>query len=257
MDKFVNHLNQSKFRRTNGTWNELMLNDPWSVGYVSRLIESRSFDNKEDWESFYYDSGKERIKKMSSLSLKNQDLLNNEGLIKYDKERVHRFTEGFKDLNWSYGRTKLELQLKGELLYIHIRNKHQDITLQDCESAVRYRVICDTWNGIVLREHNTVTRLRARYPDIDFRKMDGDFDYKYGVDYELYKTDELLCAVQIKPKSYLRRNSYIEKARMANKKKNQYYTSSFATPVYDVISNHDGSIINQDVIRKIDMLYKT
>lgn len=130
MDKFINHLNKSKFNRTNSPWNELMLNDPWSVGYVSSLIESRSFRNKEEWESFYYDSGNDRLKKMSTFSLKNQALLNNESLIRFEKERVHRFTQGFKELNWNYGRTKLELQLKGELLYNHVRLKHDDITLK-------------------------------------------------------------------------------------------------------------------------------
>lgn len=233
-----------------------MLNDPWSVGFVSRLIESRPFNTKEEWESFYYDSGKERAKKMSTFSLKNQALLNNESLIKYEKDRVHRFTQGFKELNWSYGRTKLELQLKGELLYNRVSNKYHDISLQDCQAAVRYRVICDTWNGIVLREHNTIKRLEERYTDIDFRKKDGDFDYTYGVDYELYKMDELLCAIQIKPKSYLYRNSYIEKARTANQKKNQSYTATFGKSVYNVISKLDGSIINQDVIKKIDLIYK-
>lgn len=101
MDKFINHLNKSKFRRTNSPWNELMLNDPWSVGYVSRLIESRPFNTKEEWETYYYESGKERIKKISEFSLKNQALLNNESLIRYQKERVQRFTQGFKELNWN------------------------------------------------------------------------------------------------------------------------------------------------------------
>ena len=256
MDKFINHLNKSKFRRTNSPWNELMLNDPWSVGYVSRLIESRPFITKEEWETYYYESGKERIKKISEFSLKNQALLNNESLIRYQKERVQRFTQGFKELNWNYGRTKLELHLKGELLYSHIKNKHSDITLEDCQSAVRQRVICDTWNGIILREHNTVEKLKEQFKDISFVKKDGDFDYQYGVDYELYKSDKLVCAIQIKPKSYQGHNEYIEKARMANQKKNKAFKERFGKPVYDVISKLDGSLINKEVIKKIERMVK-
>lgn len=232
-----------------------MLNDPWSVGYVSRLIESRPFNCKEEWESFYYDSGKERLKKMSAFSLKNQALLNNESLIRFEKERVQRFTQGFKELNWSYGRTKLELQLKGELLFNQIRLKQDDITLKDCQSAVRFRVICDTWNGIVLREHNTVKKLQETFKDITFVKKDGDFDYKYGVDYELHKSGKLYCAIQIKPQSYTYNNHYIEKARSANQKKNKDYTDTFGKPVYNVISRHDGNIINKDVIVKLKRVF--
>ncbi len=251
MDKFTNHLDKSKFSRTNSPWNELMLNDPWSVGYVSSLIESRSFRNKEEWESFYYDSGKDRLKKMSTFSLKNQALLNNESLIRFEKERVHRFTQGFKELNWNYGRTKLELQLKGELLHGRIKDKYKDITLMDCQAAVRFRVICDTWNGIILREHNTIKKLQDRIKDLSFVKKDGDFDYQYGVDYEIYRSDRLICAIQIKPKSYLYNNSYIEKARAANQNKNKAYTETFGKPVYDVISKHDGTVINEYVIEKL------
>ncbi len=251
MDKFVNHLNQSKFRRTNSPWNELMLNDPWSVGYVSSLIESKIFRNKEEWEAYYYESGKERLAKMSEFSLKNQTLLNNESLIKYEKDRVHRFTQGFKELNWNYGRTKLELNLKGEMLHGHIKNKHTDISLKDCQAAVRFRVICETWNGIVLREHNTVDVLKKRFPHVTIVKKEGDFDYKYAVDYELYNRQNLICAIQIKPKSYLRSTSYVAIAKAANKKKNQLYFSEFDKPVIDVISKHDGSIINKEVIQKI------
>ena len=50
MDEFVLTIDKDKFRSTNAKWNELMLNDPWSVGYVSTLIEAANWKNKEEWE---------------------------------------------------------------------------------------------------------------------------------------------------------------------------------------------------------------
>ena len=57
MDEFVLGIDKDKFRSTNAKWNELMLNDPWSVGYVSTLIEASNWKSKEEWEETYYASG--------------------------------------------------------------------------------------------------------------------------------------------------------------------------------------------------------
>ena len=50
MEEFVNTIDLQKFASTNGAWNDLMLNDPWSVGYVTTLIELKQFKTKEEWE---------------------------------------------------------------------------------------------------------------------------------------------------------------------------------------------------------------
>lgn len=60
MEEFKLSINIDKFRSTNGIWNDLMLNDPWSVGYVSQLIETKEWVSKEEWEEFYYLKGKEK-----------------------------------------------------------------------------------------------------------------------------------------------------------------------------------------------------
>lgn len=54
MDEFILSIDKEKFRSTNAKWNKLMLNDPWSVGYVSTLIETANWKNKEEWETTYY-----------------------------------------------------------------------------------------------------------------------------------------------------------------------------------------------------------
>lgn len=56
MEEFVLGIDREKFSSTNAKWNALMLNDPWSVGYVSTLIELQSWQSKEEWEEFYYEA---------------------------------------------------------------------------------------------------------------------------------------------------------------------------------------------------------
>ncbi|MEZ4792446.1 MAG: hypothetical protein R2783_02950 [Gelidibacter sp.] len=73
MDEFINRLDTALFESTNGLWNDLMLNDPWSVGYVTTLIELKTFNGKDDWESFYYQSGEERNSKITELSIEHQN----------------------------------------------------------------------------------------------------------------------------------------------------------------------------------------
>ena len=94
-------------------------------------------------------------------------------------------------------------------------------------------------------------RLEKEYLGIPLDTDDGDFDYKYGVDYEVYKSNKLICALQIKPKSYLSHNHYIEKARTANLSKNKAYLEAFGIPVYNVISKLDGTVINKVVLHKL------
>lgn len=208
MDEFELNLDVEKFRLTNGPWNELKLNSPESVGYVSKLVESRPFSNKEEWEEFYYNNV----------------------------------------------RTQEQLAEKGEMLFKSV--KSLGITLEECFKAVRFRVVCETWNGIIIRERNTMIKLSLLFPDFSFWKTDGEFDYKYAVDYEVYLNEVLLCGLQIKPQSYEYDNSYVNLAREANKKKNKEYFDLKGVPVLDVISHSAGDILNHEVIWELVRLKK-
>ena len=52
MDEFLLTIDKIKFRNTNAAWNELCLNDPWSVGYVSTLVEVHPFNIKKNGKIF-------------------------------------------------------------------------------------------------------------------------------------------------------------------------------------------------------------
>ena len=252
MDEFVNTLDADKFRSTNGLWNSLMLNDPWSVGYVTTLIETKAFNAKEEWEEFYYESGAKRDNLISSFDADSRNILNDEQLIKVDKLKIEKLSWNLKAFNLNFGRTQKQFEKKGGILFNYIESGN-NISLEECIECIRFRVICETWNGVILRERNTISALKKAIPDIEYRKTTGAFDHQYAVDYELFLRQELICGVQIKPNSYLGKSSFLEKARIANQEKNKKYYANCGKKVFDVISKTDGTIINTDVIEKIKM----
>ena len=252
MEKFDIPIDKEIFRKTNAPWNRLMLNVPWSVGSVSQLIELKPFKNKDEWRDFYYEMGAYRLKKMSTLSKELQDILQDEQLIRTDKNKISQLSKQLANINKLNGRTETELKKKGNILFEAVKNSIPDITQDDCFKAVEYRVIGETWNGIVLREKNTVEGLKKKYPNLEFKKTDGAFDFEYAVDFDLYQNEKLICGIQIKPKSYTYDTPYIKKAKDTNRKKNSKYTSEFQAPVFDIISTIKGEIINTAIYREIN-----
>ena len=250
MEEFVLGIDRDKFSSTNGMWNSLMLNAPWSVGYVSTLIELQSWQSKEEWEEFYYRSGEQR----QALLGDNRDPLDNFSLIRTDREAVNKLSWDVKNLNTQYGRTKEDLKRKAEVLYAAVRNNGHGLTLEECEECVRFRVICETWNGIILRENNTIEVLTARFPMLSFEKTSGEIDHTYAVDFEVFRAGSLICGIQIKPQSYTWDAPYIAKARTANKAKNAAYTKLKGVPVFDIISKTNGEIQSPKVLGQINSL---
>ena len=250
MEEFVLGIDRAKFSSTNAMWNKLMLNDPWSVGYVSTLIELQPWPSKEDWESFYYESGEQR----KILLGANAALLEDYSLIRTNKSQVDALSYDIKNLNTQYGRTPEDLALKAQTLYNAVKNNGNGLTLEDCIECVRFRVICETWNGIILREKNTVQVLQTSFPHLTFTKTSGEDDHRYAVDFEVSQSGTLICGIQVKPKSYTWNAPYISKARSANRLKNAEYSRLKDVPVYDVISKTDGEILNPKVLEEIRKL---
>ena len=250
MDKFTNPLPIPKFRATNAMWNHLKLNAPWSVGYVSMLIERESFTGKEDWEAYYYQSGEQRNKLLVQKNYDFQALLNEPLLKLTHPDKIKRLPKDLKNLNLHYGRTPDQLAQKGLILYEYMGKTRWELTLEECVACVRFRVVCETWNGIIIRERRAITFLKKHFPQVEFRKTDGDFDHRYAVDYELFKNGQLVCGIQVKPKSYLYHNVYINAARRANQRKNEQYRQQFCKPVFDVVFDWD-RVVNEAVIGDI------
>lgn len=246
MEEFKLSIDAGKFRSTNAAWNDLMLNDPYSVGYVSQLIESKEWSSKEEWEQFYYDSGEERNKLLGS----DRAILNDDSLQLTQKWKIQSLTWQQKNLNYQYGRTKDDLMNKARKLNAVVKN----LTLDECYECVRFRTICETWNGIIVREANTIRTLSSYFPNYEFQKTDGNTDHTYAVDYEVLCNGILKCGIQIKPKSYTFNAPYLQKARYANQQKYAAYTKLKGVPVYTVISKGNGDILNNEVIQLLRSL---
>lgn len=239
-NEFILGIDAEKFRRTNFSWNKLMLNDPWSVGYVSTLIETREWTSKEDWENFYYKSGEQRKALLGS----NANLLNDYTLQLRNKSVIYGLPWNVKNLNYQYGRTKDDLLAKAKTLGEEVQKFGLNLTTDELFECVRFRTICETWNGIILRENNTVKTIQNMFPSLTVKKTDGEVDHDYAVDYELYSGDKLVSAIQVKPKSYLGNAPYLRKACMANASKYAAYKELHNVDVVTVISKTNGEIIN-------------
>lgn len=237
MDLFQNKIDPKKFRYTNALWNELQLNHPMSVGYVTTLIESKNFQTKEEWRDFYYRSGQTRL-----------------ALAKEKGITLASNNSQAKALNGNYGRTEEELRIKGRIMYeaLQERGNPLQITLAECVYMVKFRVMGETWNGVIMRERNTIKTLQQHFPHCTFRKVSGEDDFRYAIDYEIYLHNTLMCAVQIKPLSYQKGFSQeIQKAKKANNLKNKHYTDKFGKEVLYVYSNNKGDILNPEILQNI------
>jgi len=242
-DLFSIIIDNEKFRSTNYLWNKLRLNSPYSVGYVTTLIESKVFKNKEEWRDFYFQSGEERLDKMHNL-----------GLTDKDKSQLK-----WQQLAGSHGRTESELKGLGKQLYQEVERQGNSlgITLPECVWMVKYRVIGETWNGVIAREQNTIKTLQGDFPELTFKSCDGETDYRYGIDYEVFDGDERIVAIQIKPDSYRKgRSKAILNAKKSNELKNEAYTEKYQAPVLYIYATTKGNIINVDVKATLSNLIK-
>lgn len=248
------NIDTSKFRATNAVWNHLCLNDPWSVGYVSTLIEKQSFATKEAWESYYYESGKKRQAALLQLDSSLQKTLNNGLLKRENPQLIRQIPFKYRQINTQFGRTKADFEEKAKSLQKHC---HIELTTMEAIECVRFRVICETWNGIIVRERATIQTLQRHFPQIEFRVSDGERDYQYAIDYELFLHNQLLGAIQIKPKSYQGNQSYLQKAKNANQRKHQAYFNAHKRNVRYIFANHQGEILNtDDFLEKLKKYYK-
>ncbi len=118
-----------------------MLNDPWSVGYVTTLIELVPFLKKEDWEKFYYESGQKRELLVANLHVDQQKIVNDEALIRVNRNAVNHLNWDLKNLNTQYGRTKDRLYQKGQILFNTLENKGLGLTKDECFECVG-QVVC-------------------------------------------------------------------------------------------------------------------
>lgn len=249
MDLFENSVSKNKFQSTNDLWNKLKLNTGWSVGYVSNIIKSK-FKCKEEWKEYYFKTGIERQEKLKKLPIWEQNALNDITINKYKGDNAY--------LNYDFGRTKEEIANKGLILYKHIVDSGNPlkITEEECMLIAFFRVVCETWNGIAVREYNTRDYIEKYFKDrgiiISLVDTSGRFDYSFGVDFEVYHEGNIECGLQVKPPSYNSDKDYLKVAKNINENKNTKYKEQFNRDVLYVYSKTDGEICNKEILTSLD-----
>jgi hypothetical protein len=148
--------------------------------------------------------------------------------------------EEWEEYYYVNGRSKEYLVEVGQKLYNAVKSD-LNISLEECIECVRFRVICETWNGIIIREMNTIKQLTLIYDNKFTYKKTTDIDFEFAVDYEMYYKDKLICGLQIKPTSYLTSDfEYIRRAHRCNDEKNLKYQQKFGVPVITITSEMSG-----------------
>lgn len=221
---------EAKFRYTNPIWNNMGLNHPSKVGMVSQLIQNKVFESKEDWANYYFESGRQRW----------------EDIMEKGPSAVY---------GGDYGRTREELIAIGEELYQGVLKQGNPLKLtkEECIDCVAYRVIGETYDGIILREENTIKTIQELFDNLFkdkhglvFKKTLGSEDAKYAVDYEVFsKQGNLILGLQIKPSSYRKPNRRVMgNIHEVNLSKNKLYFKEKGVGVEYVYSNTKGVLDN-------------
>ena len=245
MEAFACPVDKKKLRYTNEIWNRLRLNSRWSIGSVTSLIQQYTFESKEEWMAFYYESGLHRSRICRNLPKTYRDATSNHRMI---APNIHRLPQDIIALNYGYGRTKKELELRAREMHDEIKKlgNPYKITLKECIQMVEYRVIGETWNGFVLRKENTRKTLQKRFPLLDFRKSTVE-----GVDFEVYQNRKLIGALQIKPQSF--KTNHISVAnthKQINSLQQQAFESAQGVPALIIYADTKGRIENPEDLNK-------
>lgn len=251
MEEFVCDISRDKLSKTNRIWGLSKLNAAWTIGMVSTLCTAKKFTSKEEFKEYYFESGMRREEIIKTLPEEEQRLATSirmPAFIKTNYPHIHK-------LNTTYGRTIEQMRFIGDLFYSCIEKDESlnFITRRDARYLVLYRVIAETWNGIGLREMNTIASINRLFKqhNLDWRcsKIAGELDGRYEIDAQIVDGQgRLLLAIQIKPKSY--RGQYGLKAETEswNTVKNKEFRVQYGKPVVYVYSTTRGEILNPEAL---------
>lgn len=255
MDSFKCAVSKEKLRATNKTWGEKQLNRPWLVGMVSKLAMDHTFRTKEEFRDYYFESGRKRHEALSKLSEEEQYIANTVWM----PENLWQTHPHIAKINYDHGRTANELKRIGDFFYGFLKEtpNSKNITLTEVRYMVPYRVIGETWNGLILRELQTIKTLNdwitTRNIPVHFDKLEGSKDARYEVDaVGVDSNGRILVGIQIKPKSYSKGFEDSDKVYAMNKKKYDSFLRDYEAQVGVVYSDMKGTISNTEILPQIE-----
>ncbi len=237
-------VSQKELARTNEIWNRCKINHPWSIGYTSSLIKHSLYNSFSEWLTYYFESGEERDLLVDALhNYDHHHWLRQFEAVHDNLHVIYNLPKSIQTLNFEYGRSWEFIDLRVRYFLYHLKLSNIHISQRLGTKIFLQRVLIDTWNGHV-REYNTIQRLYLLYPQCAFKSSTPWSDFNHAIDYTIHCHNRLLGALQIKPASYRSNAVYVKKAQAINKKKNEKYSKRYGVPVWTIISNEDGTILD-------------
>lgn len=140
-------------------------------------------------------------------------------------DTTHDFTrEGWEEFYFS----KMDIR-KLRNIAVVINQKHS-IDYETAKQYVFYRVIGQTWNGM-MEEMNVIKDIQTEFPNLDFKKTPYKIDNEYFTDWEGYSAELLTIGFQIKPFTYnLMSSPYQLRAKENHEAQRQKYMDEFKVP---------------------------
>lgn len=210
-----NCINYDLLKRTNKGWNDGKYNSQQVVGSIMGFIKKFDPKSKRELIDSYYKSGEEREviakKKYSDCPI---DLCDPTAVRKAELQKLNYHTDEIFALNNDYGRTE-EYIVKLSEDFAKDQNLDENTALQQ----TMHRLFTETFRGAFF-ENEVCRYLNRTYPFLNFRKADSYEDSHYAVDLIAEKDGDLSVGVQIKPLTYLAKESFQHKE---NKEKNDAF----------------------------------
>ena len=220
-----------EFNKTNEPWNNLKLNHTTNIGAVMALIKNSKATCFEEWESYYFQTGRERLEKISTATNKSE----------------------ISEINRYHGRTQEELLEIARRMALYL-----DIPVEKAYNYVYIRVIDETWLGYSreLKVLKQIQNISKKYFKLTASGVDSFTDTEYAVDFEVHQDDILVLGIQLKSVKY--RDSTmkaVDDVKKINKAKNDEYTAKFGAPVLYLYVDK-GEVVNMnELIEFLDTLH--
>lgn len=213
-----------EFNSTNKIWNDLKLNHKRRIGSLMYIAKESQATTFEEWEHYYFKSGKER------------------------KELMNRYLQRdeFIRINNEYGRTEEDLlEIAKEF------KKYVNMPLSTLYNYVYIRVIDETWIGLnrELKALKIIQRECDKYNGLTVSDVDYYTDTTYAVDFEIKKNNYRILAIQLKSMKYFKSDlDGVIEIKGVNALKNKEYTDKYGVDVLYLYIDK-GYIVNLDELK--------
>lgn len=207
----VQHIRKSrKFRKTNKPWNDHCLNSRKSIGALVYLYKEGKCNSTASFKNYYLKSG--------------EDL------------------QQYPDKDFCYhGRTIVELTQLAKQFHSILGSEY--LFSEVCQ-YIWIRIFFETNEG-VQRELKALLKFQLQNPELEIQSCGVEKDFKFAIDAEVFKSGRLIYAIQVKSMSYLKDQQVILKqTKRFNHRKQELYTKQYKVPVYHLIANKKGDILD-------------